>query len=554
MPRDTLETNLIWNRLRTSTEEMYEVASKLAFSSSIRDRADNASSICTTGGETIGSSKRSTPVLSGANRSVVRTVLTEHYPPETLSPGDSIVTNDPWFVGGHPSDVAVINPIFADSELLCLASSIGHLADIGGNVGGWSIGARDVYEEGIRIPPTKLYEEDAINRDIKEFIRANVRLPDKVMGDIEALRSANTFGEERIREMVDEFGTDSFARATTDITALSIDRLRNYIATVDDGTYRSSGTWTVSRGSEPDISFRVGLEVEVRDRTIAFDFSGTSDQVRVGINCPSGNLRGMISYIVKSMVLSESERAESVDEVFELSIPDGSIINPRRPAPTSGRHITLFPASYCVINALGKAIPKEAMAWPSGGQRIVIDGTDESGAEFLGVNSAISPWPARGGKDGIDCQAFPTNVKNLPIELMELYTPLRVLSNNLVPDTEGAGRFRSGFAQELVLQNPTTDRFDVSLTSGADDRPQGVAGGEAGCSARVESRTREQELPLNGSFSFPPGEVIRLRSPSGGGFGPPEERSVELLERDVASELITRTRAEAVYEYERSDE
>lgn len=554
MGRETLQTNLVWNRLGTTTEEMYEVASKLAFSSSIRDRADNASSICTVDGEVIGSSKRSTPVLSGANRSTVRTLLEGRYPPEALSPGDAIVTNDPWFVGGHLSDVAVVSPIFDDGALRCLASSIGHVADIGGSIGGWSIDTRDVYEEGIRIPPTKLYENGTINDEVRRFVRANVRLPDKVMGDVEALRSANTFAEARIEEIVDEFGAETFERATEDITALSRERLRNHVGAVDDGTYRSGGTWTVPRGSESDVSFRVELEAVIDGRTIAFDFSGTSDQVAVGINCPSGNLRGMISYIVRSMIVPESEKTESVDGVFDLSVPEGSVVDPRRPAPTGGRHITLFPASYCVIDALGKAIPEAAMAWPSGGQRVVIDGTDETGRTFLGVNTAISPWPARSRKDGLDCQAFPTNVKNLPIEMMELYTPIRVLSNNLVPDTEGAGRTRSGFAQELRLHNPTTKEFNVSLTSGASDRPEGVQGGSAGRAASVESRTRSRDLPLNGSFPIDPGEVIRLRSPSGGGFGPPDERDAERLERDVESGLITPTRAEAVYGYDPADE
>lgn len=554
MPRDDLETNLIWNRLRTSTEEMYEVASKLAFSSSIRDRADNASSICAASGESIGSSKRSTPVLSGANRAVVGTLLSEHFPPKALAAGDAVVTNDPWIVGGHPSDVAVMSPIFADGKLLCLTSSIGHIADIGGTVGGWSIGAGDTYEEGLRIPPTKLYDGGAIVPEIASFIRENVRLPEKVMGDLEALRSANTFGAERIDEIVAEFGAESFRRAASDITRLSTERLREHVATVDDGTYRSGGTWNVPRESDPDVSFRVDLEVTIREQTLEFDFEGTSEQVPVGINCPSGNLRGMIAYVVKSMFLTDAERAESVDDVFELAVPDGSVVDPHRPAPTSGRHITLFPASYCVIDALGKALPSEAMAWPSGGQRIVVNGTDEAGGTFMGVNTAISPWPGRVDEDGIDCQAFPTNVKNLPIELMEVYTPFRVLSNNLVADTEGAGTFRSGFAQELVVHNPTSERFDVSLTSGTADRPAGVEGGLDGCSARVESPPRDRDLPLNGTFSFEPGGVIRLQSPSGGGYGPPTERDVLAIERDVRDGLVSPSRAERVYDHERSVE
>ena len=212
-----LATQVLWNRLQATADEMYDAAERLAFSFSIREGADASTAVMTAEGDAIGLSAQSVPVLSGALSRTTRIILDEHFPPETLEPGDTIITNDPWIGGGHLSDVVVLNPVFQGGDLVGITGTLGHTDDVGGARGGWSTDSEQVFEEGILIPPTKLYEAGERNDAIDAMIRGNVRIPHQAMGDIEALRSGNTLGEERLQEVVSEYGRETFDRVTDEV-------------------------------------------------------------------------------------------------------------------------------------------------------------------------------------------------------------------------------------------------------------------------------------------------------------------------------------------------
>lgn len=541
-----LETQVLWNRLQATADEMYDAAERLAFSFSIREGADASTAVMTTAGDATGLSDQSVPVLSGALSRTTKIILDDHFPPETLEPGDTIITNDPWIGGGHLSDVVVLNPVFHDGDLVGITGSLGHTDDVGGNRGGWSTDAEQVFEEGLLIPPTKLYEAGERNDAIDEIIRNNVRIPHQALGDIEALRSGNTVGERRIREIVDDRGRDTFDRVTGEVIDRSERALRDELAALSDGTYEDSIEFTMD-GHE--ITIRVAVTIDGDDLDV--DFAGTSEQIDAGINCPFGNIVSVTEYIVKCMLVPELPNAEGFFRPIEVTAPEGSILNCDRPKATMARHLTYSRAEDALIRALGHVIPEEALSEMAGIQLAPFSGADENGEEFIAVGGTAGGFPPSADKDGVPGVYFPYNGQNTPLEMFERYGPLRWTETALVRDSEGAGEHRSGPAMRTSYHNPTDRPAYFSLTSGRADRdPDGFRGGLSGKRATTASSAADKEVPPNGPGVLAPGETLTLISATPGGYGEPEDRDPELIADDIEKGIITEERAREVYGYE----
>lgn len=540
-----LETQVLWNRLQATADEMYDAAERLAFSFSIREGADASTAVMTAEGDAIGLSAQSVPVLSGALSRTTRIILDEHFPPETLEPGDTIITNDPWIGGGHLSDVVVLNPVFLDGDLVGITGALGHTDDVGGNRGGWSTDAEQVYEEGILIPPTKLYEGGERNEAIDELIRGNVRIPHQAMGDIEALRSGNTLGEERLEEVVTEYGRETFDRVTGEVIGRSEEALRDELASLPDGTYESRTDFEIA-GFE--LTIEVAVTIDGDDLIV--DFDGTSDQVDGGINCPFGNIVTVTEYIVKCMLVPELPNAEGFFRPIDVSAPEGSILNCDRPSATMARHLIYSRAEDALIRAIGQVVPEAALSEMAGIQLSPFSGQDANGNEFIAVGGTAGGMPARADKDGTPGVFFPYNGQSTPIEMFERYSPIRWLKTELIQDQEGAGEHRSGPAMQSSFHNPTDRPAYYSLTSGrADGSPSGFSGGLPGEKAGAHSSI-DGDVPPNGPGVLQPGETLTLTAASPGGYGDPEDRDPELVERDVRLGYISEERAREVYGYD----
>jgi len=330
---------------------MYDACERLAFSASIREGADASTAIMTAAGDAIGLSSQSVPVLSGALPRAVRITLEDHYLPEQLSEGDSIITNDPWIAGGHLSDIAVIKPVFADEELIALVGSLGHVDDIGGMAGGWSTEASQVFEEGLLIPPVKLDRNGEPNETVREFIRSNVRLPDQVLGDLQALSSANAVGASRVKTLINERSTELFNRTTQDVLDRSEQALRNEIGSIENGTYEETMPFSFA-GTDLILDTTVIVDGD----TIEIDFAGTSDAIDGGINCPFGNILSVTEYVIKSMIIPEPPNTEGFFRPLSITAPEGSLVNCSRPKATMARHLTYSRVEETLNKALGKAI------------------------------------------------------------------------------------------------------------------------------------------------------------------------------------------------------
>lgn len=269
---DELETQVLWNRLHATADEMYETAQRLAFSLSIRSGGDASSAVMTASGDAIGLSDKSIPVFSGALSSTTRTVLEEYFSPGDLEPGDIIVSNDPWIGAGHLSDFVVLNPMFSDDQLIGIAGMFGHTDDVGGNRGGWSTDAEQYYEEGLLIPPTKLYEAGERNDTVVTTIRNNVRLPDQTMGDIEALRSGTTLAQDRLRAVVEDHGYGTFDAVTGEIIDRSERVLRDELASLPDESHHTDVQFELA-----DHEVTIAVTASIDGDEIYVDFDGTSE-------------------------------------------------------------------------------------------------------------------------------------------------------------------------------------------------------------------------------------------------------------------------------------
>lgn len=541
-----LDTKVLWDRLQATAEEMWDTAGRLAFSISIRDWNDTSTAVMTADGDSVGLSSRSVPVLSGALSRTTREILDGHISKDDLEEGDIIITNDPWIGGGHLSDVVLLKPVFYEGDIVAFAGALGHVGDIGGMMGGWGTDATQFYEEGLQIPPMKFYEAGEINDSVESFIRGNVRIPDQVMGDVEALRSATTMGANRLREIVDEQGMEFFDATTDDIVDRSERAIRNKIEEVDDGTYENELSFSVA-----DIDVTIHTSVTIDGADIQVDYSGSSDQVEGGINCPYANTYAVTQYIIRCMLEPSTSNAEGFFAPIEITAPEGSIVNCTRPIATDARHITYTHVEDCLVQALGKAIPDKVVTESAGLQLINFQGEDEDGNQFIGVNAPFGPFPARARKDGMAAVNFPYNAKNVPIEIFEQYAPVRVKENSLVPDSEGAGKYRSGPANRMVFRNLLDTDINISVTSNKDDhRPAGFGGGKPGTTASTDSSDDDADVPTNGRVTMSPGEELTFDTATPGGYGDPTDRDDDRIERDIEMGYITPERAADVYGYE----
>lgn len=541
-----LDTKVLWDRLQATAEEMWDTAGRLAFSISIREWNDTSTAVMTADGDSVGLSSRSVPVLSGALSRTTREILDDHVSTDELEDGDVLITNDPWIGGGHLSDIVILKPVFHGGDVVAFAGALGHVGDIGGMMGGWGTDATQFYEEGLQIPPLKFYEGGKLNESVAAFVRGNVRIPDQVMGDIEALRSATTLGANRVGELVDDRGPEFFEATTADIVERSERAMRNRIREVESGTYENDLSFSVG---ELDVTVSVAVTVDGDD--IHVDYTGSSDQVEGGINCPYANTYAVTQYIVRCMLEPSTSNAEGFFAPIDITAPEGSIVNCTRPVATDARHITYTHVEDCLVQALGQAIPEQAVTESAGLQLINFQGIDDDGEQFIGVNATFGPFPARAGKDGMSAVDFPYNGRNVPIEVFEQYVPVRVEENSLVSDTEGAGAYRSAPANRMVFRNLLESNVNISVTSNKDDhRPAGFAGGRAGVRASSDSSDGEKDVPTNGRVVMEPDETLTFDTATPGGYGDPTDRDDELIERDVRMGYITPERAADVYGYE----
>lgn len=538
---DPITLEVLWNRLIAVVNEQATALMRTSFTTVVRESGDLSAGVFDPRGNMIAQAVTGTPGHINSMATCIHHFLAV-YPAETLRPGDVLITNDPHKTAGQLHDITIISPIFHDTgQLVAYFGSTCHAIDIGGR--GLSGDARSMYEEGLFIPITKWYDGGEPNRELVKIIRANVREPEQVLGDIHAQVAGNDVGGARLRELLREFDLESIIPLADEIIARSERAMRAAIATVPDGVYRHTGT---SDGFDRPITLAV--TITKRGDAIHVDWTGSSPESPRGINVVLNYTHAYVTYALKCALCPDVPNNEGSFRPVTVTAPPGCILNAQPPAPVAGRHVIGHFLPGLVFGALAAVIPDRVIAegaaniWNS---QITSRGAD--GRDWTYVWFSCGGMGARPTSDGLHTVAFPSGVTGVPVEVIENVTPLLVYRRELATDSAGPGRFRGGCGQYMEVGHregkpytlgPLFDRTRVPA--------EGYSGGGQGALGAIRlSDGRELQ---DKSQALIPGDVrFTLQLPGGGGFFDPFTRDPARVREDALDGIVSRDAAREQY-------
>lgn len=536
----SIDVDIRWSRLISIVDEGAAALVRSSFSTLVREARDYTCVFMDAQGNSIAQPTSSAPPFIGTMSRTLRAFLAEIELHEWHD-GDVIITNDAWLGTGHLNDFSIALPIFHGATLAGFAGVVAHMMDVGGKL--WSAAANDIYEEGLQIPITKIVDR---HRDVPlvfQFLRKNIRMSDIVIGDLRAMIAAGHLIGRRVREMIDDVGLDGFDRTLQAILARSRTALENAIAAIPEGVYRDQVTMD---GREHPLKIEVAITVA--DRRIVVDYAGTSAQVPFGINCPLCYVYAFTSYPLKALLTPGIPNNDATRQVIEVRAPLGSIVNPRHPAPVGGRNLTGHMLYSAIFGALKEVLPDRVLA-DAGAPRptIILAGTNPDGRPFRNMFFLMGGMGGKKGRDGAPTLCFPTNVAATPVEVLEQTTPIVIERKALAADSGGAGEFRGGLAQEVVIRNVSGHPMQLSiLAERTMSLPRGLFGGAAGGPPLFVRETGEA-LDSKGVNWIPDGQAVRIRTHGGAGYGDPRRRAPVRVAEDLREGYVTPEAAQALY-------
>lgn len=473
--------------------------------------------------------------------------------PGGYQPGDIAMTNDPYsgFLATHSPDIVMWKPVFHEGAVIAFAGGHIHNVDVGGAVpASLSRTLTDVHQEGIRIPPAKLYREGVLDEGLARVMLANVRVPDQNWGDLKALVAAVNTGERRVQDLVRRFGARTVVDGLADLLDYAEAQARAVLATIPDGTYRF--TEYADEDAANGNPLRLCLALTIQGDGAELDFAGSDPQTLSSLNVPTGghprhSLLLVGAYYVLSALHPGITLNFGTTRAFTCRVPEGSVLNPQFPAAVGMRSLTCGRLRALIFGAFVQAAPDRLPAASAGATSIVNMAAEDRRTGRRSI-SAIAPvvgggggMPHRDGTDGSGADA--AYLKNSPIEITEAEAPVRILRYGLMPDTGGPGAHRGGMAQVIEFRTTAPDAF---VTARNRDRtlfqPWGVGGGQPGTSGSFTMNpgtNREQDLGNTDALRLAQGDVLRIVSPAGGGRGDPFTRDPSAVLRDVQAGLVT---------------
>ena len=536
---DPIALEILWNRMISVVNEQAAALIRTAFTSVVRDSGDLSAGIFDPQGRMIAQAITGTP---GHINSMATSIhyFHAHYPLPTLQPGDILITNDPWATAGQLHDLTIITPVFKRGRLVALFGNTCHAVDIGGR--GLGCDARDVFEEGIYIPATKLYDRGEKNRELFKIIEGNVRAPEEVLGDIHAQIVANEVGGKQLLEFMEEFALDDIDAVSDAIVSRSEAAMREAIDAIPDGTYEN-----VVWNDGFDEPIRIQVRVTVRGNGLEVDYAGSSPQAARGINVVFNYTHAYTTYAIKCAVSPEVPNNEGSFRPVKVTAPPGCILNAQRPVAVAGRHLIGHFLPGAIFGALGRALPGRVMAEGSAGVwNNQVTGYDPRRREaFTYVWFSAGGTGARPDKDGLLATAFPSGIGGVPVEVIESLSPILMRKRELRPYSGGPGTFRGGLGQTMVVGVRTDRPFRWSTMCDRIQFPaQGLAGGRPGAPGAVVLQNGTRLHPKS-QHNLPADALVTLQLPGGGGIGDPLARDPALVARDVRDGYVSRERAEA---------
>lgn len=539
--RDRVEAQVIRYALELVAEDMASTLMRTARSTVIKEVQDLSCALFDRNGRVIVQSKHAPMLLAGSTLTMSEAM--RHMENQPLQPGDVLIANDPFRGGQHIMDVMMISPVFKDGDLIGYVGSVAHHSDLGGaSPGGVAGGLTEIYAEGLCFPFVRLYIGGAENPDLFAMIENNIRVPHKTLGDIRAQASSCLTGIRRFLEAVDRFGLDTIERTADLLIAETEDRLLQGLDKLPDGEFTGEDVVDDDGITDRPISIRVKIIKQGRD--VVVDLTACADQVKGNINCPLATTLAAVQYGFMIALDKYVTPNQGVFNVVDIKTRKGSIVDPVKPAATAARTNVSLKIQEAVLIALGKMMPGEMMA-PSHAQisHVAFVGTDPETGQAFSYNDIFGGGSgARPAKDGRDAQdTHMARFKNTPTEMIEHEYPVRVWSYELLPDSGGAGEFRGALGVARDVEVLTDDVVFSRYGDRQKHSVPGAEGGGAGKPGRFILNPGSDNMPLKskGVDALKKGDVVRIETPGGGGFGSASDRDVTALAADLRDGKIT---------------
>lgn len=429
---DPVALEILWSRLVGITDEAAITLIRSCFSSIVRDSHDFSIGLFDDQKRLLAQCSTSTPGQVGCMLPMIENFC-RVFPAESLQPGDALITNDPWQASTHLNDITIASPIFYREKLIGFGLCTVHHLDIGGRYA--TLESQEIFEEGLWIPISKIYKEGAPNEDLFNIIRHNVRVPEKVIGDLRAQMAANYLLSTRINELLEEYELEDLKQLSDEVISRTEGAMRAEIRKISDGTYTYTIYLDKLKGEQPKIS----VAVQVKGGEIIVDFEGTSPQVQMSINSCLNITYSYTAFAIKSIVNPYIPNNLGCMRPITVKAPEGSLVNPKWPAPVWGRTQVIHRLPDAIYCALSSVLPDKAIA-ESGSSplgSVALTGLRQGGQRFLTYSFFFGGMGARPTKDGVSCLGFPCIVSNTPIEILESDAPILWEKKELMCDSGG---------------------------------------------------------------------------------------------------------------------
>jgi N-methylhydantoinase B len=552
MSVDPITLQVIQARLAGIVQEMQNSLFRTGYSTIIRESQDASCAILNTQGEVV-AQHVVLPLHMGAFPACAAGLL-KNYSASEIHEGDAFITNHPYLGGSpHAPDMAVLTPIFYQGDWVGLAANLAHKSDIGGTVPGSGSGsAREIFQEGLHLPPVKFVSRHNLVKEVEAVIMANSRTPELVVGDLRGQVGAARLGERRMVELMERYGKETVLKSTTLLSTYTENRIRRVIASWPDGD--SEGESLVDHdGIDLDRPIRLHVKIQKSGGRIHFDFSASSNQTQGPANIRPPLVRAACAYCLIAVVDPFLPINQGLARVVEATFRAGSVVDPQFPAAVNTYMPTALAAAEAVLKALAPFVPEKRIAGGSGSAALVLGGRDENrNRSYVHYEIFSGGTGARWGKDGVSATAFHlSNCKTAPVEIIESEFPTRVERFEMLRDSGGPGRWRGGlgFARDYrilvddVRFSMRTDKHEIAPW----ESDGGLPGGKGACivnpgisgGKRLPSRFGDQRLRE--------GDLLRVERPGGGGLGNALERAPEHVLEDVRQGYVSVDRARSAY-------
>ena len=550
---DPISLEIMRNRWKGIAEEMCAALVRTSYSTNIKDRRDCSAAIALPTGEVLAQAEVGTPLHLGIMPAVVSSILRE-FPVEGMRPGDVYATNLPYPEGpGHLPDLSLVSAVFHDGEAVALSASTAHHVDMGGFApGSMPFGVTEIYQEGLQIPPVRLFTDGKLDDVLYKFINQNVRTRHEVRGDLMAQFAAAQIGQFRVGELLQREDPAEVYAYMDAILDYAERRMRAAISTLPDGTYHSEDFLDDDGVVEEPV--RIAVSLTVKGDELHADFTGTNKQVLGPLNARLSAAKACVYFASKAVLDPDLPTNAGAYRPIEVFAPEGTILQATYPAAIGNANILTDQRVIDVLLAAFYQIaPDRVCAACSGEMNLLnIGGIDPRSGDYYNYVETYGGGQGAmhdlDGQDGIHTHL--TNTRNAPVEVIERTYPLEVLRYGLIPDSEGAGKFRGGCGMVRQLRC-LGDR--VTVTIGSDRRrftPWGIETDHRarGAHCHVTSPNGQvRELPTKVVAVLEKGDVLCVETPGGGGWGNPRERERDPIDQDVREGLISADRAAAVY-------